>query len=155
MRSRATTVYGVSAPSKLIRKRWALCPQVQPAVSLSTYSQWVHTYTCTQCLYKCTHSHMEHPRQKTLHSCNGKQHWWPHPALLSGWAERRALKTTYEYMQYGALQQRACLLAATGSQSTQLLAPVLLRPLGPQSQSNNQYRAPQSQRHRQTHTGFL
>lgn len=161
MRSRATAAYGVSAPSKLIRERWALCPQVQPVASLSTYSQGVHTLTYTQCIYKCTHSHMD--RQKALHSCNHKQHWWPHPALLSGWAERKALKAAYEYLQYGALQQRVCLVAATGSQSTQFLAPAHTRPLGPQPQSNSQYRDPHSQTdthtcvhtHTPTHTGSL
>lgn len=54
MRSRATTVHGASAPSKLIRERWALCPQVQPVASLSTYSQWVHTPSA------CVSAHTAH-----------------------------------------------------------------------------------------------
>lgn len=152
MRSRATTTYGIAASSKLIGESSVLCPQVQPVVSLSMYSSkythihLMHTYIYIY-IYKQPATWINPGRKDSIHADTNSSNGL---ILLLSPAEQNKsplMETAYEYIQYGTLQRTVRLVAATGSQHPQLLAPGHTSPLGPPPLCRCQYRPPHLQIH--------
>lgn len=149
MRSRATPTYRVAAFSKPIAEREVSSVPPGPASSESEHVFPVRTHTHTPNAYIYMHTWLatwiNADRKHRTHG--NTSHRWLHPLPLSGWAGWKAVGTTYEHIQYDMLHQAVHLVAATGSQSLQLLVPGHTNPLGPQPHSSSQYRPPHSRMH--------